>query len=156
MFFIVMILALVGFDQLFKYLAVVFLKPVGNLSVWPGVVGLRYIENDGAAFSILSGSQTFLIVITGAALLAICWYIFSKRYSSKMEYLSFLLIAAGGIGNLIDRLRQGFVIDYINLEFMNFAVFNFADCLVCLGIGLLVLSTLLEFRKEKKRGTLHG
>ena len=137
-------------------MAVVFLKPVGNLSVWPGVVGLRYIENDGAAFSILSGSQTFLIVITGAALLAICWYIFSKRYSSKMEYLSFLLIAAGGIGNLIDRLRQGFVIDYINLEFMNFAIFNFADCLVCLGIGLLVLSTLLEFRKEKKRGTLHG
>lgn len=151
LFLFVMTAALVGLDQLFKYLAVVYLQPVRELSVWPGIVGLRYVENDGAAFSILSGSQTFLILLTSAALIALCWYLLTKRYSSKGEFAALLLIFAGGIGNLIDRVRQGFVVDYIRVEFMNFAVFNFADCLVCIGIALLLVVTILEMRKEKKQ-----
>ena len=143
--------ALVGLDQLFKYFAVLYLRPVGEMSVWPGIVGLRYVQNDGAAFSILSGSQTFLILLTSVALAVLCWYLLSKRYSSRWEFAALLLIFAGGIGNLIDRMRQGFVVDYIHVEFMNFAVFNFADCLVCIGIALLILVTIMELRTEKKQ-----
>ena len=147
---------LVILDQVIKLWATAVLAPVGAMPLIPGVVELRYYLNDGAAFSILQGKQTFLILFTGAALLVVAWYLLFKRPAKKLEYIGWLFVLGGGIGNLVDRVMNGEVVDYINLLFMNFAVFNFADILVCTGIGLLLLSLLLEelsARKQRKQAS---
>ncbi|WP_417025441.1 signal peptidase II [Candidatus Allofournierella excrementavium] len=135
---------LVVIDQSIKLWATVNLAPVGSMPLIPGVVELRYYLNDGAAFSILQGKQTFLILFTGAALLVVAWYLLFKKPAKKLEYIGWLFVLGGGIGNLVDRVMNGEVVDYINLLFMNFAVFNFADILVCTGIGLLLLGLVLD------------
>ena len=113
--------ALIGIDQAIKLWATNVLQPIGAMPLIPHVVELRFVLNPGMAFSLLSGKQLFLIIAT-----------------------SILLILAGGIGNLIDRVLNGEVVDYINLLFMQFAVFNFADICVCVGVGLWVLVIFLE------------
>lgn len=135
---------LVVIDQSIKLWATVNLAPVGSMPLIPGVVELRYYLNDGAAFSILQGKQTFLILFTGAALLVVAWYLLFKKPAKKLEHIGWLFVLGGGIGNLVDRVMNGEVVDYINLLFMNFAVFNFADILVCTGIGLLLLGLVLD------------
>lgn len=142
---------LVVIDQGIKFWATANLAPVGSMPLIPGVVELRYYLNDGAAFSILQGRQTFLILFTGAALLVVAWYLLFKKPAKKLEYIGWLFVLGGGIGNLVDRVMNGEVVDYINLLFMNFAVFNFADILVCTGIGLLLLSLLLEEISTRKQ-----
>lgn len=141
---------LVLIDQMIKAWATAQLAPVGNMPLIPGVVELRYCLNDGAAFSSFKGQQVFLIAFTGVALLGIATYLLWKRPKNRLEYTAWLLVLAGGVGNLIDRISNQQVVDYINLLFMDFAVFNFADILVCTGVGLLVLYILLEEIKTKK------
>ncbi len=153
--------ALVAVDQALKYWATVSLAPVGTHPLIPGVVGLRYVLNDGAAFSMLGGKQGFLIAFTGIALAALAAYLFIKRPARRLEHISWIFVLSGGIGNLIDRVLNQVVVDYIDLQFMDFAVFNFADILVCVGIGLLLLDIILEEckrprseKKEQDRGAL--
>ena len=141
-------LALVGIDQGLKYWAVQVLQPAGQLPLIPHVIDLRFVLNNGAAFGMLAGKQTFLQLITAAALLGLLIYLLVKKPESKLEYAAFLLIFAGGVGNLIDRVLNGEVVDYINLLFMDFAVFNFADILVCVGVGLLFLALLVPELKK--------
>ena len=144
---VIIIIALTGLDQLTKHLATVYLAPVGAMPFIPGVMELRYVLNDGAAFSMLADAEwgrVFLIVVTGLALVALAVYFFWKKPSSWLERWVFILIFSGGLGNLIDRVLNGVVVDYINLLFMQFAVFNFADICVCVGVGLWVLEIFLE------------
>lgn len=150
---------LVVIDQGIKLWATVNLAPVGSMPLIPGVVELRYYLNDGAAFSILGGKQFFLILFTGVALLAVAWYLLFKKPAKKLEYIGWLLVLSGGVGNLIDRVLNGEVVDYFNFLFMDFAVFNFADVLITTGIGLLLLSLLLEelsARKRRQQATAEG
>ena len=119
--------ALIGIDQAIKLWATNVLQPIGAMPLIPHVVELRFVLNPGMAFSLLSGKQLFLIS--------------RGRY---LQQAALLLILAGGIGNLIDRVLNGEVVDYINLLFMQFAVFNFADICVCVGVGLWVLVIFLE------------
>ncbi len=143
---------LVGVDQLLKYWATASLQPVGQMPLIPHVIGLRFILNDGAAFGMLAGKQTFLQIVTGIALVLLLGYLLFKKPASKLEYTALLLIFAGGVGNMVDRVLNGVVVDYIELLFMNFAVFNFADILVCVGVGLLFLVLLLpELKKLGKK-----
>lgn len=143
---------LVGVDQLLKHWAVVSLQPVGQMTLIPNVIGLRFILNDGAAFGMLAGKQVFLQIVTGVALVALLVYLLFKKPASKLEYASYLLIFAGGVGNMVDRVLNGVVVDYIEFLFMDFAVFNFADILVCVGVGLLFLALLVpEFKKLGKK-----
>lgn len=142
---------LVGLDQLFKWLAVTYLMPLGAYTVLPGVVGFQYVENTGAAFNIFAGRQIFLIIITGVALLGVAWYLVFRRPQNKLEYCSLVLIFSGGVGNLIDRIANGYVVDYIEFLFVRFAVFNFADILVCVGFALLFFAVVQgELRQAKK------
>ena len=136
--------ALVGVDQAIKLWAVNVLEPVGAMPLIPHVVELRFYLNDGMAFSMLSGKQTFLVLATTAALLGVAWYLFFRCKGQLLLQSALLLILGGGIGNLIDRVLNGCVVDYINPLFMNFAVFNFADICVCVGAGLLILEVLLH------------
>ncbi|MEG1640599.1 MAG: signal peptidase II [Ruthenibacterium sp.] len=147
--------ALVILDQITKMLATTYLAPVGVLPFIPGVMQFRYILNDGAAFSILSGNRFFLIAVTSVALLALTLYLLFKKPQSRFEHFAWVLILAGGIGNLIDRVLHGVVVDFFEVTFMNFAVFNVADCFVCVGAALLLLFFVLEEVKNKK-GTSHA
>ena len=136
--------ALVGIDQAVKLWAVNVLQPVGAMPLISHVVELRFVLNQGMAFSLLSGKQLFLIIATSAALLAVAYGLFFRSRGKYLQQAALLLILAGGIGNLIDRVLNGEVVDYINLLFMRFAVFNFADICVCVGVALWVLVIFLD------------
>lgn len=136
--------ALIGIDQLIKLWAVQVLQPVGAMPLIPRVVELRFVLNPGMAFSLLSGKQLFLIIATSAALLAVAYGLFFRSRGKRLQQAALVLVLGGGIGNLIDRVLNGEVVDYINLLFMQFAVFNFADICVCVGVGLWVLVIFLE------------
>lgn len=141
---LVLIAGLIAADQGIKFWASQVLQPVTAMPLIPGIVELRFVLNDGMAFSMLSGKQTFLIVVTSVALAAVAWLLFTGKMFGRVGNAGLLLVLAGGIGNLIDRVANGVVVDYINLLFMHFAVFNFADICVCVGVGLLVLDVLLD------------
>lgn len=140
---------LVVVDQLIKHWATAQLLPVGQMDVLPGIVELRYCLNDGMAFSMLAGKQALLIGVTSVMLLAILVMLFVRKMPLA-ERISWVLVLGGGVGNLIDRVLNGVVVDYINVLFMHFAIFNFADICVCVGVGLLMLVILLDsFQKDK-------
>ena len=149
-FNLVCVAVLVGADQLIKLWAVQALEPVGAMPLIPHVVELRFVLNPGMAFSLLSGKQLFLIAATGAALLLVAYWLFFRSRGRKLQQAALILVLGGGIGNLIDRVLNGEVVDYINLLFMRFAVFNFADICVCVGVALWVLVILLEETHEEK------
>lgn len=135
---------LVGIDQLIKLWAVNVLEPLGAMPLIPHVVELRFVLNQGMAFSLLSGKQLFLIVATSAALIVVAYLLFFRSRGKLLQQTAMILVLSGGIGNLIDRVLNGEVVDYINLLFMRFAVFNFADICVCVGVALWVLVIFLE------------
>lgn len=140
---------LVVIDQLIKHWATAALLPAGNMDVLPGIVELRYCLNDGMAFSMLAGKQTLLIGMTSVMLVVVAAMLVTRKMS-VWERISWTLILGGGVGNLIDRVLNGVVVDYINVQFMHFAIFNFADICVCVGVGLLMLVVLLDsFKKEE-------
>lgn len=141
---LVCVAALVGIDQAIKLWATQYLAPVEVITVIPHVVELRFVLNQGMAFSLLSGKQLFLIIATSIALIFVAYGLFFRSRGRYLQQAALLLILAGGIGNLIDRVLNGEVVDYINLLFMQFAVFNFADICVCVGVGLWVLVIFLE------------
>ena len=141
--------ALIGIDQAIKLWATNVLQPVGAMPLIPHVVELRFVLNQGMAFSLLSGKQLFLIIATSIALIFVAYGLFFRSRGKLLQQIAFILVLAGGIGNLIDRVLNGEVVDYINPLFIDFAVFNFADILVCVGVALWVLVILLEEVEDK-------
>lgn len=142
------ILGCVVLDQLTKYLAQLYLQPVGTMPFIPGIMELRFVLNDGAAFSSFAGARLFLILFTGVAIAALAVYLFWKKPSKRLERAALVLLIGGGLGNLIDRVRTGVVVDFFATTFVDFAVFNVADCFVCVGAAMLILYVFLEERKK--------
>ncbi len=152
---VVIIAVLVVLDQLSKYLATAYLAPVGTMPFIPGVMQLRYILNEGAAFSLFADkewSRIFFICTTVVTLIILAVYSIKKKPKSKLEAAVVILILAGGIGNLIDRIFHGYVVDFFSTTFIEFPTFNVADCYICIGAALLILTALLEMKKEAKEG----
>ena len=119
-----------------------------------GVLSVFSTKNTGAAWSVFSGQQTFLIVITFLFLIlfVVCDYFWVKQ-KNVLYSISVAFVFGGAIGNLIDRIAFGYVRDFIKLDFINFPVFNFADIFLCVGVGLLILYFVLcqvKLYKEKK------
>jgi signal peptidase II len=111
-----------------------------SLRFIPGLFDIVYVENTGAAFSILQGKRVFLILFTALMLAALMGYILLKRKSeSRLSLMGLSLVVGGGFGNLIDRVRLGHVVDYLEFIPLSFPVFNLADISVCTGCGLLLL-----------------
>ncbi|NLB36455.1 MAG: signal peptidase II [Clostridiales bacterium] len=153
---LIIIAALTVADQLLKLLVELRLKPVGTVDVIANIFQLRYVENTGAAFSLFSG-KTYLLASFTAVIIAVGIYcLVTKRIKSKYLLFCATLIIAGGIGNLIDRVFRGYVIDYLEFLFVDFAVFNFADCLVTVGavliIGYLIWDIIRDAKRKKESG----
>ena len=137
-------------DQLSKLLSVKLLAPIGSVPLWEGVLHLTYVENRGAAFGMLAEHRWVFMSISTIAIIAIALYLYSGRNTSKLYTSALMLIVSGGIGNMIDRIALGYVVDFIDFALIDFAVFNIADSLVCIGAGLLVLALVLDIIKEAK------
>ena len=143
------ILGCVVLDQLTKYFAQLYLQPVGTMPFIPGIMELRFVLNDGAAFSSFAGARLFLILFTGIAIAALAVYLFWKKPPKRLERTALVLLIGGGLGNLIDRVFRSFVVDYLDISpLFSFPVFNFADCCVVCGSILLVLYFLHFEGKE--------
>ena len=138
------ILLLIILDQVVKGYVVKEIPLGGMRRFIPKVVSLTYLKNSGAAFSMLENQQWFFTIITLIAMGAAFVYLYRHINGSIWLLLGLTLIISGGIGNFIDRLRQGFVVDMFHLDFMNFAIFNVADIYLSIGVGLLLIYLLRE------------
>lgn len=149
-----MIAVIVAIDRITKYLAKRYLGTGEVKTFINGVAEFVYTENTGAAFSMLSGGRWLLAAVTAVAVIACLIYMFSRAQNNLWLFWSLGVIVAGAIGNLIDRIFLGYVIDFINPTFVNFAVFNIADCAVTLGavslIAYLFTDIIVTAKKEKK------
>lgn len=145
----VMVVLIVAFDQLTKYLAQAYLMDGKVVNFIPNVVQFRYAENTGMAFSMLSGARWLFIVLTLVVCIGALWYMFSNRCKSLWLYWSMGVVVSGGIGNLIDRVLYGFVVDFIEPIFIDFAVFNIADCAVTCGAVVLIGYLFVDLFKSK-------
>lgn len=140
---------IVALDQISKVLVVANIPIGGYVEAIPGLFHLTHIHNTGAAFSILSGQRTFFLIIT-ALFLFIVIFCAVKKILSKPYLLILAVITGGAIGNLIDRMLYGYVVDMIAVDFMNFAIFNVADIFVTCGAIVLAIYTLFFDREPKK------
>lgn len=140
----IVIVALIALDQWVKFEIVKNIQ-LGEVNPFiPKILSLTYLRNTGAAFSILENQQWLFAVITLVVIGAAIWYL-SKHIKGSAWLLSGLsLIIAGGIGNFIDRMRQGFVVDMFQLDFINFAIFNVADSYLTIGVLVLIVMMLKE------------
>ncbi len=154
----IMIVLIVAFDQITKYFASSKLSGGSVQSFIPNVVRFRYAENTGMAFSMFTGARWLFVVLTVAVCIGVLYYMFSDKCKSLWLYWSLGVVVAGGIGNLIDRMVKGFVIDFIEPVFVDFAIFNIADCAVTCGavvlVGYLVIDLILD--SKKSRGEQNG
>lgn len=148
---LVALLILLGFDQWTKYLAIIGLKDKPNFILIKNVLQLEYLENRGAAFGMMQNKQLPLIVITAVILLVIIW-LYHRIPMSKKYFLlqaTLLLITSGAIGNMIDRIGRGYVVDFIYVSLIGFPIFNVADCFVVIGVILLLFSLLFIYKDEE-------
>lgn len=143
--------ALVVVDQLLKVWALHSLQPIGTYPVIEDIFHFTYVENRGAAFGMMAGQQWLLIWVTAAVLLLIVFLMIGGKVREKFPLFTLAVILGGGVGNLIDRVYRGYVVDYIHLKVINFAVFNFADICVTCGTAVLVLWILFGMKDEKSR-----
>lgn len=132
---------MVGLDQLTKYLAVQYLASGTRVSIWDGVLELYYSENRGIAWGMLENMRWPVIVITALMLAFVLWLLVSGRFRhSRLVTIGGTMVLAGGIGNLIDRVFQGFVVDFIHYyKWFDFPIFNVADCFVSIGAVLILI-----------------
>lgn len=164
-FFILIIAA----DQLTKLLVVQHIPANGDVAVIPNILHLTYVRNEGAAFSMLSGMRWLFVVLVAVFFAAIFWCIKKKILGKPFELWCLAAVAGGAVGNVIDRIATGKVVDMIVLKFLYipmpsfegghlsfamtpFAVFNVADCFITVGVILLAVY-ILFFSKEKKEQT---
>lgn len=155
MYYIIIILGVL-LDQVSKYFVVENLKNQGSLELIKDWLYFTYVENSGAAWGLLSGKRIFFIVFTLMVFGGLIYILTSKKYQlNKIYKLSLALILSGGLGNFIDRLRMGYVVDFIFSPLKgiyNFPVFNVADIFITVGSGLLIIYMLFfEGKKDEDR-----
>ena len=157
MWYIVLFAALLGADQLIKYWTVEHLALGESAAFLPGSVQLTRVHNYGAAWSSFSGMRWLLVAVTSVIVIAVAVVLLRRIVRHPLGVAAGFLILSGGVGNIIDRVRLGYVVDMFHLEFWpSYPVFNVADiCVVC-GAVLAVIYYLRFFEKYDKRGKAHG
>lgn len=143
-----LVLLFFSIDQASKYLIINYLHK--DITIIKNILYFTYTKNNGAAFSILIGKRLFLIIITLLIIITIIYYIKKNNVKDKINIIAFSLVLGGSIGNLIDRIIRGYVVDFISIKVFkyNFPIFNIADSFICIGVFLLVFISL---RKEYKK-----
>ena len=143
-------------DRFTKYLASTYIqgRPGDAMAFLPGLVRFRYVENTGAAFSALSGMQGLLIAVAAAVIAAVALYLFRSKSLRPVLTAGLCLIAAGGLGNLLDRILWGHVVDFIEFVPFQFAIFNVADICISLGAAAVFLH-LFVTREKHGRDDVH-
>ena len=145
----IVIVVLILLDQGVKYLVKTGIPLGGSVPFLPGIVGFTHIRNTGAAFSMLSGARWFFIVLTVAFVIFAMWVLLKKKLRHPLGTWSWVLVIAGAVGNLIDRAIYGYVVDMIQVQFINFAIFNVADIFVVVGgIAFCIYYAFLHDRKK--------
>ncbi len=150
MIIVLVSLILIFSDQITKFLTLKYLKPVGSVSVIDKVLSFTYVENRGAAFGMLQNARWVFITVTIVVCIALIYYMTKKKPQDKLLKASFALVIAGAIGNLIDRIFRGFVVDMIEVTFVSYPVFNFADCCVVVGAVLFAIYVLFVYKEPEK------
>ena len=153
---LVVMIALVSADQVIKYFVDAYLKPVGSVPVISKVLQFSYYENDGAMMGMMSGKTALMTILALICLGVIAFVIFSGKIKFGVDYCCIVLMMSGGLGNIIDRIFRGYVIDYIEVLFVDFYIFNFADCLVTCAAFIMIGNQIYEIYKEKKVKAANG
>lgn len=148
MIYLIIIAVIVAVDQALKFLVANNLGMAAEIPVISDFFYINCIENHGIAMGMLANRQSFVIIFTGIMMIAILIYIFMNRKKEKKRMLIILsVIVGGGIGNIIDRIRLNYVIDYIDFRIWPY-IFNFADICVVLGCFALFIFVFMDARKE--------
>ncbi len=149
--YLALALLIVIADQVIKYFVVEILEPVNRVTAIPNILDLVYVENTGVAFGMFSNLRWLFVVVTAVVIVAFVFLLCKVGKSSKLFSIAAVLIIGGGIGNLIDRIRLGYVIDYLQLSFFS-PVCNFADYCITAGTVLLIIYLLFysDMSKEEK------
>ncbi len=146
----ILISILIALDQLSKALATTYLMNKSDIILIPGVLQLHYLENTGAAFSILEGKQIFFAILTPILLIALIYLLLKMPHHKKYSVLNGIIIflIAGAIGNYIDRILNNYVVDFIYFSLINFPVFNIADCYVTVSVFVLLIVVMFFYKDE--------
>ena len=146
----IIIALLIGLDQLIKFWALNSLKKVGSIPVINNIFNLTYVENRGAAFGMLQNNQIIFIIVAALASCYGLYYLRNKRVNN-IGKIGILLIIGGALGNLIDRVRLGFGVDYLDFHIIWSYVFNLADCFVVVGTVFLCIYIIFLEQEDKKQ-----
>ena len=137
-------------DQLTKFLTVTLLELYETFPIIEGVIHFTRVHNTGAAFGSMKDARWIFMIVSTVAITAMLAYLYFGHATSRLYEISLAMVISGGIGNMIDRVALGYVIDFIDFRLINFAVFNGADSFVCVGAELLILALILEILEENK------
>lgn len=148
---IAIIIGIIGLDQLTKWLAVIFLQGIPTFPLWEEVLHFTYVENPGMAFGMMQNNRWVFMVFSSVAIVGLSVYLFRFRPGSRWMQVSLAMIIGGGIGNMIDRVALGYVIDFIDFTLIDFAVFNVADSFVCVGAGMVIVYLIADIVKDLKK-----
>ena len=155
LWYVLFTVGVLGLDQWTKALTLANIPLHGTVDFIPGILDFTYVQNTGAAFSSFEGQQWLFALIFAVFTVGILWEYFKKPMGfNKFERWCIAAIYAGGLGNMIDRVRFGYVVDMIRTRFMEFPVFNVADCFITCGCIALMLSLIFvnkQFWKEEKK-----
>lgn len=143
---------LIVIDQVTKYIALVHLKPIFTTKFISGLLDFTFVENRGVAFGMFSGQKWFILVLTISIVIGLIWYYLTLPKTAEYRFvrLSMVLIFAGAIGNMIDRIFRGYVVDFFEFAFVDFPVFNMADIYVVVGVCILAFMILFVIKEPEK------
>ncbi|WP_414840279.1 signal peptidase II [Carnobacterium sp. TMP28] len=147
----ILALLIIGIDQFTKYLTVATIDLYEVVEVFPSLLSWMYLQNTGAAWSILEGQMWFFYIVTAIVVVIVVYYLQKYGRQSRLLSLSLTFVLAGSIGNVIDRIRLGYVVDMIRLEFIDFPIFNVADMALSVGVGLMILYVFLDEQDKKRK-----
>jgi len=131
------ILGAILLDRISKIIVISFMNLFESITIIPKVLNFTYVRNTGAAFSMFSNSNLLLGIVAVVVVIAALFFLHFKKQSNKYLLVYSGMIIGGAIGNVIDRFYYNYVIDFIDVQFMEFAVFNIADCFIVVGCILL-------------------
>ena len=151
MLYAILAVLLVLADQAVKFAVRANIELGGSAPFIPHIMELTYVQNTGAAFSILRQHTWLLTLISAVVVVVMCYLIVNGFFKNTLGRWSAMLVLAGGMGNLIDRAVFGFVTDMFQTTFMDFPIFNVADCCITMGVPLLFLYVLLYVGKDEKK-----